>query len=299
MSFKKQLKAGNKAWKKANNERDDVFASVEPGKYKAQLEKVELSETKKGDALLIKRKYVVKGGDFDGKAMFDTEYLGTDFGMMLAQQWIEMLGYEVPSMDKLEAVLKEIGEAHPIVNLTYTVDDNGYGSTKLIDVMGEEEEEEEEEPEKGKEEEEEEEIEVGSTVTFEDEDGDEITGKVTKIKKEVATVEDEDEEEYEVDLEDLTLVEEEEEPEKGKEEEEEEEPPVKKVKKKKGGDNKNQLISLQEFVDSQELPKIGLKFKEPESLMKLIGKYEYKKKELSKSEMQLLKDLDLEDCIIK
>ena len=49
-------------------------------------------------------------------------------------------------------------------------------------------------------------IEVGSEVEWKDDDGDDHEGKVIKIKGETATVVDEDDDEFKVDLDDLELV---------------------------------------------------------------------------------------------
>lgn len=130
---------------------------------------------------------------------------------------LEALGMEVPdsSMDIDLDDLAELRCGGTIENETY----EGKKRPQLIDLFpeseldgedgeddddgDEEEEEEEEKPKskkgkKGK-------IKVGSTVTFEDDEGDEATGEVTEIEDDIATVTDEDEEEWELDLADLTL----------------------------------------------------------------------------------------------
>ena len=153
--------------------------------------------------------------DSTGAKAAGAAYLMRDLGI---------LGYPDIKPAKIEAKLKEIAE-EGIVALVNVKQSGEYVNVYVqglpvdADVDPDDADEEaEEEAEEEEEEEESPELEVGDEVTWSDEDGDEQSGTISKIKGELAILKDSDGTTHKVDLSDLSKAEEAEEAEEEEEE---------------------------------------------------------------------------------
>lgn len=190
---------------------------VEEGDYIVEVDEVELktSDNSREDYLSFTMK--ITEGEFKGKKLFHNSSLQPQ-ALFNLRAVLEALGLEVPQgeMDLDPADL--IGESCnvSVVHEKY----EGKLKARIAEFYGDEEEEEEKPLTKSKEAPKEEEppakktrtkkvkepeFEVGSKVTFEDDDGEEQTGKITEMDGDSATVKV-GKDEWELELSDLTLA---------------------------------------------------------------------------------------------
>lgn len=215
--------------------------TIEEGPYLLEVEDVEVKTSENSGADYLAFTFKVVDGKFKGKKVWHNCSLQPQ-ALFNLRGLLEALGYEVPQgpmeLDPADLIGEQCGAE--VVHEVY----QGKKKARVAEFfspgeLGEEEEEEEKEeeeeapaPEKGKkqpelEEDEEDEapepkgkkapakrskgkkaktIQVGSTVTFEDDDGATLEGTVISIDGDDVTV-DVDDEEWELELGDLTLVE--------------------------------------------------------------------------------------------
>lgn len=286
-SFKKRLGKMQGNWESSKSLGGTEF---EDGIYKLQLEDAELVESQSSSKLMIKWAWVCLEGDMAGENIRDYSQLESesDWARKFAMQRIEKLGREVPDqMSDLEEVVEEIADANPIIMAKIKTNKDGFtniGITRLLDgdaavVAGDDggddgddsgggddgEEGGDDGTEEGSQ------FEEGMTVKFEDDDGDEVVGKITGLDDdaETADIKTDDGDEYEdIDLSELEVVEEE-----GGDEGE-------------GGDGEeedlDELIALAQTLEA--------KVKEDDdvaSLVKRLKKFEYDSSELVPEEIEL------------
>lgn len=183
-----------------------------PGEHTARINSMELKvDPKKGTAVFAA--YEVTEGDEEGKKIRQMYKLLDEGGnkaqgMAYLKKDLELLGYEDASGKKLKSVLKEISDEQPIVVIN--VKESGqYTNAYLLGLA--------EEGALSGDGDDDAELEVGDSVLGENEDGDDVTGEIIKIKGDTATVETADGEKHKCELSALTRAEE------GESEEEEEE----------------------------------------------------------------------------
>ena len=146
---------------------------VDDGRYKAVLQKCEITESNSDGQLMVGFHFKIKGGDFDGTAVrkyqkFENEddaaWLGRDlkkFGTELPeegeeiQEIIDMINEAQPEV-KIQAKTKDSGQFLYINSVTDEIDFGDYAEEDPDDEEEEEEEEEEDEDESNDEEEEDE-----------------------------------------------------------------------------------------------------------------------------------------------
>lgn len=211
-------RAGKKfeAAKKIASEGGSANPNVEDGRYIAQLLGFELQKSSAGRDQ-IKRSFKITEGESKGEKLTDYQGLDTDKGISFFMRDIKRLGYEEPeSLEDCGPIVKEINEEQPMIRIT--VKNNGDFQNVFIDKalsadeVDEGTEEGAEVAGKGKDEKEEEEveIEIGMTVVA-TVDGEEVTGKITKILESLGKVkiEDEDGNVHKVSVDEISLPKEE------------------------------------------------------------------------------------------
>ena len=238
--FADRLAQGDKAWKKAPV---GGFKVCPVGHHTMVLEEAKIVESKQKQELFLAIKYVIRIGEHKGQKADEMFSLDNEERLGWLKGRIEDLGYEVPdSKAGIEEIAADLTREKPAVvadvsHFTSETTGKVYANINnlvLIDnkdlaaeLASEPEEEPEDEPEAEADGDEPEaetdgEIEVGSTVSFEDAEGDEYQGEVLEIDDEEATVKDSDGGKWNIPLDELTLVEEE--AEEAEEPEEDEEP---------------------------------------------------------------------------
>lgn len=228
-----------------NTDPSEASNNLPAGEHEVRLNSIELKDDpKKGKAAIIT--YEAIDGDHEGKTLRQLYKLadpagGKGPGVAYLMRDLALLGYSDIDGKKLKKTLQEISDEQPMVIINAV--ENGQYTNAYLQGLPEniEKKDDDEEEEEGSE------LEVGDKVTGEDDDGNDVTGTIKKInaKKGIATVEDDDEEEYTCDLEGLTKVEEEEEDE---DEDEEEVKPKVKAKGKKAA-----VVQEEEEEESDEI----------------------------------------------
>lgn len=171
---------------------NSIEISEKPGKGAAAFMEVESID---GDEEGKKGRQMYKLTDEDGAKQVGMAYLKRD---------LALLGYEDVSGEDLVSTLEELTNEQPM--LIVNVKKNGQYTNIYIQGLAEnveagDDDEDEDETETPS-------IEIGTRVTF-DNDGEEVAGKVLKLKGEDAVIKGDDGEKYQVNLDDLSVEDEE------------------------------------------------------------------------------------------
>lgn len=114
--MKEQLKAIQNVWGKVLNQPD----KVPPGVYEAMIESAEVTQAQSG-RLQIKRKFIVRDGQYAGMPIWDYMGLDTEQSAGFVKRWIEQMGFVSPqSAEDLEETVDTISSEHAIVQVQVT-----------------------------------------------------------------------------------------------------------------------------------------------------------------------------------
>jgi hypothetical protein len=183
---------------------NEGFADVDNDKYRVRIKEAKLNNSKSSGRFQCSWTLEILSGQssgekFKGRNLFKHDGLEDEQQRGFFRNGLERLGVEWPKKSKLPATLEALKGTFALVSAkkkgdfmnTYfdkalDSDEAASGTVETVD----------DDPA---------EIEVGSKVTWDD-DGDEETGEVVKIKGKKATVKDDDGEKHKLKLADLTLV---------------------------------------------------------------------------------------------
>lgn len=294
MSLKTKLKKLNKKWAEAREEFGDEtsgFETVPSGNYVVGKLKCEIAESTQSGKLQVKRNVTILEGEFKGQKVFDNLQLETERGPEFLLKWLNFMEYEVENLDDLEETLEEISaneDATFQVRVKSTEDgfSNIYFNKILED--GSSEEEGEEGEEEGEEEEGEEEEE---DLSLDEMSRKELKAYIEENELDIKVTRKMDDDEIRDLIEEAVSKEEGEEEEgeeEGEEEEVEEEPAPKKGRKSK---DTKLLVGLKDLCDG-----FGIQYEQDVTLKDLketLKEYELKRKDMSKDEIELLKEAGL------
>jgi len=218
MSLKSILKKGQKKWKKARKDAENMGKSqVEDGRYVAKLVEVKPGKSQAGRDQIVFT-YKILEGKPKGKKVSSFEGIETEKNLMFLANKISKFGYEVPEdATEIVDVVEELQKEKPTCRIRVK-DNDGFANVYLDGLVDEEEveeSEEEEEEEEDEDEDEEESEDDDEEEESEDEDEDED-------ENEEESEEEEDDESEEEDDEDEDDEEDDEEEEEENEEEEDE-----------------------------------------------------------------------------
>lgn len=203
--LKRFLKQAQGATWKETVERasENTFENPADGVYIMLLSSAELGESKKGN-VQIKWGYTIVEGDLAGQKKWDFMGLEGPLGLDPLAWRLSSLGYNIAdvNLEKLEEVLDEIVSKNMYLKTRLTTKpDSDFQNMRIVKVLPEDFEPDTPIPStstktaepKAKaapaaEVEEDAELVVGMPVSFKDEDGDEIEGKVTAINEETEEV---------------------------------------------------------------------------------------------------------------
>lgn len=251
-------RAGKKfdAAKKLANEGGAGNPNVEDGRYIAQLMGLELGQSSSGRDQ-IARDFKIIEGESKGEKLRDYQGLDTEKGISFFMRDLKRLGYEEPDgLEECGPIVEEINKEKPKVRIT--VKNNGEFQNVFID-KALSDDEAEDGTEEGAETagDEEVEIEVGMTVVAKI-DGEDVTGKVTKILEDQGKIkiETEDGDVHRVPVDDVSL------PEKGEDEDDDKDGKV----DLEDMDRKE----LEELIDEKDLDVSPKKFKDDDDLREAI-----------------------------
>ena len=112
IDFTDKLKDMEEMWAERTAKAGD-FENLPPGIYNMRLISAELRENKDGTPQIM-QKYLVYGGESDGKFGFNFQQLVGEWGPTFFAQWVEALGYAVPtSPTDIPALLAEMNVDAP------------------------------------------------------------------------------------------------------------------------------------------------------------------------------------------
>lgn len=123
MSIKKEtsfLAKMKSSWKKAQTRERLDFEDLEAGVYIMAICGATLAQWGDKKKTAIKFDYVVQEGECAGSTQTVFENCETEDNMFFIQLLIEKLGYELPEIEELEEVLKDIENTKPIVRARVT-----------------------------------------------------------------------------------------------------------------------------------------------------------------------------------
>lgn len=269
--FEKKLDEMNQNW----GEGKDTPPGPPDGTYAMQLQNCEIREAQTSGKLYIAREHLVIDGEFEGEVVRDMMSLETDRGPYFISRWIDQMGYESPDKaSDLPETLEAIKNDAP----TYTASLKHSGdfiNVRVQEVLDSGKEpakpEDEVTPTAKKVEGGSKSIELGTRVKFEDEDGNEIIGKVVNNSDDAEIhVENDKEELYGAALTDLTVVD----------------------GATDGGEEDN-LVSLLTLAQSCEVEGLSDDMS-LEDLIKTLQGYEWDANELLEEEVKLLTDNKVE-----
>jgi len=288
---------------KMNSQWDDTasgFAELPEDLYTMQLVEATLKETANG-GLRASIQYAVSEGEHSGQTIYDGFMLEKDgeffeMGAKMLKSWIERMDYEVPELDELEDTLAQMTADAPMVYAE--VKKKGeYTNVRVREKLGEGSAPAAKPKKQNKTTKKSKPaadcpFSVGDEVSFEDGD-DTISGKITAIDGDNCNVLSDDEEDWEeIPFSDLTAEVDEEEvvaPKKA----------AKKKTKKKAkkepepepeGEDTSELLA---FAGSHDLEGIDDSM-ELDAIVEAINEYEWKAKELTEEEVDLLESVEIE-----
>lgn len=263
--YKDRLKALRKTW----SDNKEGPATIDNGEYNMRLQKAEMRPSETSDKLTIYRSWVVLDGDFKGSQVRDMIGLENEFGPSVMNNWLIVSGLESPSdPTELEKLVEDLGKARP----AYVCDVRKSRGSDFINVKTKELLLEEEEEDAGTPEEKEEESLEGQTVSFDD-DGKTITGKVVGINEGDDTVDVEvGNDIYTISTEDVEPAE----AKKGEDEDQEE--------------LRLSLLALVQSACEEEVTEET----DVNTLVKIMGGYEWKETELTEDELGVLNTVGVE-----
>ncbi len=255
--FKNRLNAMQKTW----DTNRDPQPSIPAGRYTMQLQNAELSENSNGK-LQIHTENLVIDGEYSGEVAHDFLQLENEIGMQFTARWIEAMGYDVPDdMSEIEEIVASIAEAAPTFQGKVKVS-KGFTNVQVLEILDPGEAPEPGEDVKGKKVE----VDEGDEVAFEDEDGNALTGTVTKVDDDGNVDVDVDGEVYEVEAGDYE--------------------PSEKKEDESGDDELGELIA---FAQSQDIDVDD--DDDVDSVTEKISEFEWDKKELTEEEVALLESI--------
>jgi FKBP-type peptidyl-prolyl cis-trans isomerase 2 len=213
--MQKFLTQANKRWKaeaERAKEEGGGFTEVDDGRYIARLTSGELADSAASGRPMMPLGFTILEGDNTGDKVTHFRMLDGDEGLKWAGKDLMVFGIDPEDViwDPKKAkedmyilnVLKELVKEKPVVKIRLKTK----GDFQNVMIEGLIEDYEGGDDDAGKIDDAE--VEVGSTVTWK-KGKKTMTGKVTKLKGDTATIEGEDDETYKVEVEDLTLVEDE------------------------------------------------------------------------------------------
>lgn len=195
-SLSSRLKALQKTWKKTEPRK--VGAPLAPGDYTARIDTATIGESKSG-RIQIDWALTIVGDEYDGKKVHRYTGLETEENLGFLQGDLEVLGLTIP--DDIDDLGDTLTEANGMMVEITVVKNDEFLNIYFNDVVDgdDEEKEKDEEPE----EDDEIEWEVGDRVVVEIDEED-YAGEITKVKKNKATVEFDDDDVLDVDLDELS-----------------------------------------------------------------------------------------------
>ena len=207
--FRKRLKEGRTAWKKAKEGGDGPPA----GKYEFLFSKADLKVSSKGDLMIIAH-YVVARGEHKGEEVAEFFSLENEERMPFTKRWLRSITGADPPDDptEVEDVLTALNAEPPRFTADYS-ENKGYKNVRNIKLLDEDDEGGAED----------------DTEDEDDEDDDDTDKKSKAKKKKVDDADDEESEESDDNADDADEDE-------GTEDEDEDEDDGKKKAKKKKGD---------------------------------------------------------------
>ena len=289
MSLKSKLSKLDKGWDDTKDEFGDSTGGLETipsGNYVVNKVKAELVENSKGN-LMIKRSVTIQEGDEEGNKAHDNMNIETERGPEFLLKWLNLMGIQVDSLkEDLEDALKQISDNEEASYGVTIKEDGSYNKiffNKCID----------EGDTSGS----------GSSDAGDDGDDDmpdidDLSGR--KLKKFIKENElDVDPKDFE-DEDDLRDAIEEAWPDRGSKKEKKEEKTASRraSRKSKGDDDGVDEKTLQSLRDLSDA--FGIKINEDDDLAeikKTLKDYDFKKKDLEKSEITALKKAGLEKTI--
>lgn len=194
-----KLKGLQKLWK--NTEPKRIGAPLPPDDYVARIESAVVGESKKG-RLQIDWTLCIVGDDYDGKKVHRYTGLETEENLAFLQGDLETLNLQIP--DDIDDLGESLEEANGLLVAITVAKNDEFLNIYFNDVV---EENEDGDDSSGEDSDDDDEIivyEKGDRVVVEI-DGDDYAGEITKVKKDKATVEFDDGDKMEVDVDELTL----------------------------------------------------------------------------------------------
>lgn len=212
--FARRLASMQSAW----GSRKEQPKKVPAGRYLMKLQAAVVAEAKSSGRLMIKREHLILEGQCQGEVVYDYMQLETERGPYFVSKWIDQMGFVSPDKpEDLPKVVEEIVKAGPVYQAT--LKENGEFRNITIDKLIEHTASEESaEPAEEVAEETTDAVEneapfdteqtlaVGTEISFQDNEGNTITGAISSLDGEnvVVTVDDT---EYSVPATEVTVAE--------------------------------------------------------------------------------------------
>ena len=139
--YKERLSAMKGAWESSQGAYDQIFGGmkVPAGLYQARLQSAKLTESKTSGKLMIRREHLITEGQYKGMIAWDNMMLETPNGLVYVRRWIELMGYECPSVndfeEQLEATIEAIVDEAPDVKIQ-VIHDGDFVNVSVAELLG-------------------------------------------------------------------------------------------------------------------------------------------------------------------
>jgi hypothetical protein len=139
LKYQETLAAMQEEWSMSQGQYNQQFGGqkIPEAVYEARLQNAKMSLSKSSGNLMISREHLITKGEHKGKVVYDYMTLGSAKNLVYIRRWFEMMNYQCPeNPEEIEATVLAIASEAPDVKIRVTHDAGGYTNADVTELIG-------------------------------------------------------------------------------------------------------------------------------------------------------------------